>query len=288
MKKFLCIFIAISLVFVSFFSLSCSAIGVDTIIDFGLDFLKSELSTELDNIKNMSGDEFYNFMASEESLNSLYGIALNASRNNNAYPLISSFLTGSSDPVFDALGLMEEAHYNCAMLEKSQLEELTDVGTIVLAGTIEEYYTNFSDLSITTVNNVVTTSTKAWPGIMPYPYGTPNQDIGFIEFDIGDIPDYSHTVQLYPGGLYPPCMYVGSACSVYQDGVQIPADYCYWIIGDNLLLRSHGIDSRAETIMYDYGGNSASLENIRLHIYNGRPDSNNVWSTRINTMRPKQ
>ena len=279
----LCAVLLCSSCCVTVFAVGNNADITTDLILFGFEMLYDwERDTNRD-VKDMTGDQFYNWYNDNTNFDSALWRAI--------YKSIGLFGSGApyGTPQFrpksitskgdDSIGLMQESHYNAAMLSKDIVDSLNAEGVDFASRNGERYYT-LEDISLATTDSIRSDLIKYTGDVIANCGSTWNkQSVNQLKGYYTEYTTIAPTaICFYPGGSAPPMFYVPLDCVMYQAGVALPVDSFYVVLGDNLLLRVHNRISVTELYPYYWGGVDSSTVTFGFY-HNGRRENMEIYSS---------
>lgn len=271
MRRFICVFLCVLLLFSSF-SLTAfadsTADPITDIISFGFDILKGWLDDTNEEVQAMDGDEFYNWYTNNTDFDSVLWRGIYGAINDFVVSVHNSPVMQHIEPNSviddlgdDDLGLMENAHYNSMKVSRDILDSL-NAEAVNTAGNGIRYF-DLSEVRLATTDQINSELIEH--------SGNSLTACGSSWYQPGDnyykLKDFENPcIPFYNGGNAPPAFYVPFGCTMYQDGVALPSGRLYFVMGDNLLfaLPSGSLWSLNEFYPLYYGGVTA--ESIKFMI----------------------
>ncbi len=224
-KRIICVLLCVLLVCSSF----CLTAFADS-TDFSLfDFLATYVSAASYNDVASDPDRLVDYWDSNPGK---LGVLLNLMRQRGIIPAYVG-----AKLLNDAV----DARYIAATVDSQIVNEIYNQSNS-FAGNDYRFY-SLSELHLTTGDTVIYDKITVTGSIPVTNAGSEwIQSISSKKF--GDAGYYSVTrvddasILCYPGGLLPPLIYVPPYGKLYQDGVLLPSNYIYVVLGDNELLQS--------------------------------------------------
>lgn len=250
------------------------------------DLAKNYVDKRVDEVKNMTGDEFYNWYTDKDGIesnlwrgfNRLYSLE---SRYGGGYPYGSPF--NVAIPTESEVEL-EKSHYSAAFIDQSFLNYIDDQArTVVNSGirytTLDEIHISTADLINTSNIDVITFNSNDTQPVINHGSKWKATTTFDIYYDISRAKlDTSH-VSIYPGGDLPPLVYIPANCTVYQNGVALKQNDFYVVLGDNRLLYTAVTYHPSGYIGFDYYNPTDSTDGVIFECDAVKIDNNQNTTT---------
>ena len=268
MRKFICIFLCVVLMFCTF-SLTAFA-DTDTDDDLSIfDFIASYYSSiYFENNIASDPDKLIDFYSTTPGK---LITSLNLYRVGGALP---SYVVQKR--LDESLNEAVESRYIASEVDKSLVDDLYEN-----ANSIQSVrFNNLSDVHLSTSDSID-------PELIEHVGGAITA-CGSSWYDPGDnyykVKVKEHCISFYRGGNAPPAFYVPWDCVMYQDGIALPSGRLYFVVGDNLLI-SLPSDAMWSQNTFDplyYGGLTADSITFGIQAYYGY-ESLEIYSSGVIT-----